>query len=113
MDDRLKILEKDVYDLKKENKTMTAKMAELEGNQREINVYIKQIFNNLEDLKITVRSGLTKEDLFKFLREQSQVQDRQAERDTNSANLAAWQKWTLAIIAGTLFVVLGYFFGQK
>jgi hypothetical protein len=79
------------------------RMRQVEKDQTETKVYVKQIFGILDELKITSKSQITKDDLFRFLSQQN---------NANSKNLASWQKWTLAIIAGTLFVIVGYFFGH-
>lgn len=94
---------------------------DIEKYQAETKVYIKQIFENLEDLKISIRSGLTKEDLFIFLKEQQttikeqtmlQHTDRKDERLHSGSTLEKWQQFVLFIIAGTIFVIIGYLFGQ-
>ena len=79
------------------------RMTQVEKDQTETKVYVKQTFGILDELKITSKNQITKDDLFRFLSEQNK---------NNSRNLASWQKWTLAIIAGTLFVVIDYFFGH-
>lgn len=90
-------------DINKRMDDFDERLRQVEKDQTETKVYVKQIFGILDDLKISSKNQITKEDLFMFLKEQNK---------TNSLNLASWQKWTLAIIAGTLFVVVGYFFGH-
>ena len=94
---------------------------DVEKYQAETKVYIKQIFENLEDLKISIRSGLTKEDLFIFLKDQQatikeqtklQHTDRKEERKHSGSTLEKWQQFVLIILAGTIFVIISYLFGQ-
>lgn len=94
---------------------------DVEKYQAETKVYIKQIFENLEDLKISIRSGLTKDDLFSFLKDQQETikeqtklqhTDRKEERKHSGSTLDKWQQFVLFIIAGTIFVIIGYLFGQ-
>jgi hypothetical protein len=79
------------------------RLNQVEKDQTETKVYVKQIFGILDELKITSKNQITKDDLFRFLSEQNNV---------NSTNLASWQKWTLLVLGGTLFVAIGYIFGK-
>lgn len=80
------------------------RVTQVEKDQTETKVYVKQIFSILDELKVTSKTQITKDDLFKFMREQN---------ESTSASTSNWQKWTLTIIAGTLFAAIGYFFGHK
>lgn len=79
------------------------RVTQIEKEQAETRVYVKQIFSILDELKVTSKTQITKDDLFKFMSEQNKQ---------NSASTSNWQKWTLTIIAGTLFAAIGYFFGH-
>jgi hypothetical protein len=79
------------------------RITQVEKDQTETKVYVKQIFGILDELKITSKTQITKDDLFRFLKEQNK---------NNSKNLASWQTWTLAVLGGTLFAAIGYFFGH-
>jgi hypothetical protein len=124
MDNRVSVLEDRVNKLEKKYDRLDERLDQVEKDQTETKVYIKQIFSSLEDLKLTIRSSVTKEDLFKFLQTQKQMEleaaererqmmDRQNERQNGLAALDTWQKTLLAVLGGTLFVVIGYIFGAK
>ena len=78
------------------------RITQVEKDQTETKVYVKQIFGILDELKITSKNQITKDDLFRFLSEQNK---------NNNNNLASWQKWTLFVLVGTLIVIIGYIFG--
>jgi hypothetical protein len=89
--------------LKEKVDKLEDRVAVVEKDQTETKVYVKQIFGILDDLKLSSKNQITKDDLFRFLAEQNK---------SNSTNIASWQKWTLVVIGGTLFVVIGYLFGK-
>jgi uncharacterized coiled-coil protein SlyX len=135
LEHRVKALEERMGKQERFTEKLDDRLDEVEKDQTETKVYVKQIFSILEDLKISVRSGITKEDLFAFLNNQKSLElqaaeiertaaDRQAERDASaqdreaerSSNFKMFEGWSgliLAILGGTIFVMVGYFFGAK
>lgn len=121
---RFMSLEQRMEKLERGHEKLDDRLDIVEKEQTETKVYVKQIFSILEELKMTIRAGITKEDLFSFLSNQKTVEleaadrerqaaDRQDERSNNTKTLETWQKTVLAILSGTIFVIVGYFFGAK
>jgi hypothetical protein len=83
---------------------LEGRVATTEMEQARSLIYIEQIFGKLEDIKTSISNGITKDDLIGLFRDMNA---------NNQTSMSSWQKWTLAILAGTIFIVIGYIFSGK
>lgn len=109
MEGRILQLEKRVDKLEEQQATTDLKVHQLDAEQRETKIYVKQIFEKISELKTGI---VTKEDLFALVQQQTKEQQKTYEKlnKQNAREAKGWRDHTIEIIKLTVAVLIGYIF---